>query len=131
MNEEQGLSDQYGRASPWPLFVALGLVVSEVGVFLGLFTVAVFGLVLFGGSIAGILTESGYTSRPWPTLLGFGGVLAVAGLGLVVWQVPLAAVTLENFGRDGVLSRSVAIVAAGVILAAAGSVASVAEQTTV
>jgi hypothetical protein len=131
MDEDPGLSDQYRRASPWPVFVALGLVLSEVGVFLGLFTVAVFGLLLFGGSIAGILTESGYTTRPWPTLLGFGAVLAVVGLGIVLWQIPLAEVTLQNFGQDGVLSRSVAVVAAGAILAAAGSVASVVERAAV
>jgi len=131
MDEDPGLSDQYRRASPWPVFVALGLVISEVGVFLGLFSVAVFGLLLFGGSIAGILTESGYTARPWPTLLGFGAVLALAGVGIVLWQIPLAEVTLQNFGQNGLLSRSVAVVAAGVILAVAGSVASVAEQTAV
>jgi hypothetical protein len=131
MDEDPGLSDQYRRASPWPVFVAFGLVVAEVGVFLNLFAVAVFGLLLFGGSIAGILTESGYTTRPWPTLLGFGAVLALAGAGVVLWQVPIAEVTLQNFGQDGVLSRSVAVAAAGLILALAGSVASVAEQTAV
>lgn len=131
MDEDPGLSDQYRRASPWPVFVALGLVLSEVGVFLGLFSVAVFGLLLFGGSIAGILTESGYTARPWPTLLGFGAILALAGVGLVLWQIPLAEVTLQNFGQNGLLSRSVAVVAAGAILAMVASVASIAERTTV
>ena len=113
------------------MFVAFGLVISEVGVFLNLFTVAVFGLLLFGGSIAGILTESGYTTRPWPTLLGFGAVLALIGAGIVLWQVPMAEVTLQNFGQNGILSRSVAVAAAGLILAIAGSVASVAEQSAV
>lgn len=131
MDEDPGLSDQYRRASPWPVFVALGLVLSEVGVFLGLFSVAVFGLLLFGGSIAGILTESGYTARPWPTLLGFGAILALAGVGIVLWQIPLAEVTLQNFGQNGLLSRSVAVVAAGAILAMVASVASIAERTTV
>lgn len=131
MDEEAGLSDQYGRASPWPLFVAFGLTIAEVGVFLGIFSVAVFGLLLFGGSVAGILTESGYTARPWPTLLGFGFVLAIAGIALTLWQFPLAAVTLENFGQNGLLARSIAVVAAGVILAVTGGAASVAERTTV
>lgn len=131
MDEDPGLSDQYGRASPWPVFVALGLAISEVGVFLNLFIVAVFGLLLFGGSIAGILTESGYTARPWPTLLGFGAVLAVLGLAIVTWQFDLADLTIANFGQNGILSRSVAVLAAGVILAAMGSVASVVERSAV
>jgi len=129
MNEQSGLSDQYRRASPWPLFVALGLALSEVGVFIGVFPVAVFGLLLFGGSIAGILTESGYTRRPWSALIALGTVLAVAGIAIVAWQVPLDAITLENFGSNGVLSRSLSVVAAGVTLAVAGAVAAVAEQT--
>ena len=129
MNEESGLSDQYQRASPWPLFVALGLAVSEVGVFVGLFPVAVFGLLLLGGSVAGIVTESGYARRPWPTLIGLGLLLALAGTVIAVWQVPLDAITLENFGRNGVLSRSLAIAAAGVTMVAAGAVASIVEMT--
>lgn len=131
MEEQPGLSDQYRRASPWPVFVALGLAFSEVGVFLGLFPVSVFGLFLFGGSVAGILTESGYTSRPWPTMLYLGIVLGVLGVALVLWQVPLSQVTLDNFGSNGLLSRALAVTGAGVILAAAGAVASVMEQTAV
>lgn len=129
MEEQRGLSDRYHRASPWPLFVALGLTVSEVGILLDFFPVAVFGLLVFGGSVAGILTESGYTPRPWPTLLGFGGVLVLAGTALVLWQIPLAAVTLENFGENGLLSRSIALVAAGLIMTVAGFVASIMERT--
>lgn len=129
MNEELGLSDQYQRASPWPLFVALGLALSELGVFVGLFPVAVFGLLLFGGSIAGILTESDYARRPWPTLIGFGILLAVAGTVVVLWQVPLDAITLENFGRNGILSRSLSVVAAGLTMIVAGSFVSIVEQT--
>lgn len=131
MAEEPGLGDQYRRASPWPLFVALGLTISEIGVFIGLFSIAVFGLLLFGGSIAGILTESGYTSRPWSTLLAFGTILSVIGLGIVAWQIPIAEITLENFGANGLLSRSVAVVVAGVTLAVTGCVASLAERTAV
>ncbi len=129
MNEEPGLSDQYVRASPWPLFVALGLALSEVGVFVGLFPVAVFGLLLFGGSVAGILTESGYTERPWPTLIGLGLALSVAGVAVALWQVPLDALTLATFGENGILSRSLAVVAAGATMVVAGAVAFVVEGT--
>ena len=51
-------------ASPWPLFVAIGFALSEVGVVLGLRPVSVAGLLLFVGSVAGILTEAGYISGP-------------------------------------------------------------------
>jgi hypothetical protein len=129
MNEQTGLSDQYRRASPWPLFVALGLALSEIGVFIGLFPVAVFGLLLFGGSIAGILTESGYTQRPWPALIGFGAVLAVAGVVVVLWQVPLGSIPLESFGENGVLSRGLSVVAAGATMVLTGVVAAVVEAT--
>ena len=130
MNEQPGLSDQYRRASPWPLFVALGLALSEIGVFVGVFPVAVFGLLLFGGSIAGILTESDYAQRPWPALIGLGAVLVVAGVAVVVWQVPLDALTMENFGQNGILSRSLSVVAAGATMVVAGLVAGIVEQTT-
>lgn len=128
MNEQTGLSDQYRRASPWPLFVALGLALSEIGVFIGIFPVAVFGLLLFGGSVAGILTESEYARRPWPTLFSIGTVLALAGALIILWQVPADAITLDNFGQDGVLSRSLSIVAAGLTMAVAGGFATVLER---
>ncbi|WP_226010267.1 DUF7541 family protein [Halomicrobium salinisoli] len=127
--EEPGLSDQYSRASPWPLFVALGLTLSEVGVFIDIFPVAVFGLLLFGGSVAGILTESGYAERPSPALVALGALLGVAGVAVVLWQVPLAEVTLASFGENGILSRALAVIAAGVIMAVAGIVASIMEQS--
>lgn len=131
MSEDAEVSDTSVRASPWPLFVAVGLAVAEVGVFVGIFPVAVFGLLVFGGSVAGILTESGYTSRPWPTMLVLGAILAIAGAGIVLWQVPASAISVEQFGTDGVLSRALAIAVAGVALAVAGGAASVFEQTTV
>lgn len=131
LGEDSGLSDQYVRASPWPVFVALGLALSEIGVFVGIFPVAVFGLLLFGGSIAGILTESGYASRPWPTLLVLGGILAVAGVAIVLWQTPIGAIDVSEFGTDGVLSRALAITVAGIALVLAGAAASLFEQTSV
>jgi len=131
MNEESGVEDGPPRVSAWPVFVAVGLAVAEVGVFVGIFPLAVFGLLLFGGSAAGILTESGYTARPWRTMLALGAVLAVAGAGIVLWQSPLAAIDLGQFGTDGVLSRALAIAVAGIALAVAGGAGSVFDQTTV
>jgi hypothetical protein len=131
MEEQPGLSDQYRTASPWPVFVAFGLALSEVGVFIGLFPVAVFGLILFGGAIAGILTESGYVSRPWPTLVGVGGALVLlAGL-VAVTQLPVAELVVENIGDGPLFTRLVAVAVAGLVLVAMGGVGSVMEQAKV
>src|SRR6056297_1232358 len=124
MEEQPGLSDQYRTASPWPVFVALGLALSEIGVFIGLFPVAVFGLILFGGSIAGILTESGYADRPWATLLGIGGVLAALAAALAVAYLPADAITVANIGNGPVFTRLVAVAVAGVVMVAMGGVGS-------
>jgi hypothetical protein len=131
MEEQPGLSDQYRTASPWPVFVALGLALSEIGVFIGLFPVAVFGLILFGGSIAGILTESGYAERPWPTLLAIGALLAVIAAGLAVWYLPTAALAIANVGEGPLFTRLVAVALAGLVMVAMGGVGSVMEQTKV
>jgi len=131
MEEQPGLSDQYRTASPWPVFVALGLALSEIGVFIGLFPVAVFGLILFGGSIAGILTESGYVERPWPTLLGVGVVLAALAAAIAVTQLPTAELALANVGDGPLLTRLVAVAVAGFVMVAMGGVGSVIEQSKV
>jgi hypothetical protein len=131
MEEQPGLSDQYRTASPWPVFVALGLALSEIGVFIGLFPVAVFGLLLFGGSVAGILTESGYAERPWPTLLVVGGALAGIALALAVTYVPTAELVLSNVGEGPLFTRLVAVAVAGLVMVAMGGVGSLMEQTKV
>jgi len=129
MEEQPGLSDQYRTASPWPVFVALGLALSEIGVFIGLFPVAVFGLILFGGSIAGILTESGYVTRPWPTLLAVGGILAALATLLAVTYLPMTELIVANIGEGPLLTRLVAVAVAGLVMMAMGGVGSVMEQS--
>ena len=129
MDDQPGLSEQYRTASPWPVFVALGLALSEVGVFVGLFPVAVFGLILFGGSVAGILTESEYAKRPWPTLVGVGLALAAIAAVIAVTYIPTSEFYLANIDDNGLLSRMVAVVVAGVIMVAIGGVGSVMERT--
>lgn len=127
MDEDPGLSAQYRKASPWPVFVAVGLALSEVGIVVGVFAVAVAGLLLFAGSVAGILHESGYTAGLWWPLVGFGVALSAIGGGLVVWQVGFAfdvmaaAIASPASTTAGqVVPRALAIVLAGVILLAAG-----------
>jgi hypothetical protein len=118
------------KASPWPLFVALGLAVGEVGVFMGLYPVAVAGLLLFVGSVAGIVTEAGYTETPWRLLGGLGVVLVLLGTWVVSTQIAagsadawLAAVD----SADTIVLRGFSIAAAGVI-ALVGSGAGAAVQ---
>lgn len=90
MDEQPGLSDEYRKASPWPLFVAFGLAIFEVGIVWPLFPVAVGGLLLFVGSVVGILRESDYIADPWKGLvaasvlcLAAGGVITYATTGTV------------------------------------------------
>lgn len=133
MSEQPGVSDQYRMASPWPLFVALGLAISEVGIVIGVFSVAVGGLLLFGGSVAGILKESGYVDELWATLLGFGVVLTAIGGGLVLSQVTLDPgllldVIADPGGYGRVVPRALAIAVAGVILLAAGGTGRLLER---
>jgi len=122
MEEQPGLSEQYRTASPWPLLVALGFTLSEVGVFLNVFPVAVSGVLLLGGSVAGILGESGYTDRPWRTLAYLGVGFAVLGLALIASQVPPSDLAVLETVTDpnGAAGRGLAGVVAGLTLVGAG-----------
>ncbi|GGM73729.1 hypothetical protein J2752_002941 [Halarchaeum rubridurum] len=106
---ESGLAAGYQRSSPWPVFLALGLVLSEVGVFLAgvLLPVAVGGLLLLEMYIIGIFRESGYARTLSRPALGIGSLFTTAGL------VLLAATTYWI--------RGVTVLAAGV-LAAIGAI---------
>ena len=106
--------------SPWPVFVAVGLAVSEVGVFLGgLYPLAVAGLLLFVGSVAGIVSEAGYVDRPWGLLGGLGAALVVVGLLVVYSQVGVAF--LGAFSTtNGVVFRGFAIAGAGLVAIVGG-----------
>lgn len=83
------MADEEARkVSAWPVFVAGGLAVGEVGVVLTLYPLAVAGLLLFAGSVAGIIQEAGYVDRPWGLLAGVGVVLFALGALLIASQVP-------------------------------------------
>lgn len=79
MDETPGLSDQYRRASPWPMFVALGIPIAELGILFDLFPVTVGGLLLFSGSVAGMARESGYADTPWGPLVAIALLLSIVG----------------------------------------------------
>lgn len=108
MDEQPGLSDEYRKASPWPLFVAFGLAIFEVGIVWPLFPVAVGGLLLFVGSVVGVLRESGYIANPWK------GLVAASVLCLAVG----ALITLTTTGT--IHLRGVAVLAGGIIILAGG-----------
>ena len=85
MDENPGLSDQYRMASPWPLFIALGIPIAEIGILFDLAALSVGGLLLLCGSVAGMAKEAGYAKTPWRALavcsvllFGLGGLLLYA-----------------------------------------------------
>jgi hypothetical protein len=119
---EPGLSERYRKASPWPVFVALGFVIAEVGVVLGFFPIAVGGLLLFGGTVAGILNEAGYVARPDRSLVALGGVVLAFGLLTVGLNVDPAALTPAGLldPSKPFVYRGTAIASAGTILCAIG-----------
>jgi hypothetical protein len=107
MDDQPGLSDQYRMASPWPIFVALGIPVAELGILFDVFVVAVGGLLLFCGSVTGLLREAGYAKTAWRPLAVFAVLLFVVGGVLAFTDVNL-------------VTRGYAIITAGALLAAAG-----------
>ena len=121
MDEQPGLSDQYRKSSPWPLFIAVGLALFEVGIVLAdvLFPVAVGGMLMFVGSVVGILRESEYIDNPWKALVGCAGLaFAVGG---VLWTMTAAS---------SIQLRGTAIVVGGVVLLVGGVAGSLWQPTT-
>ncbi|MFC7135063.1 MULTISPECIES: DUF7541 family protein [Salinibaculum] len=113
-----GLSEQYRKASPWPMLVAFGFVISEIGVVLGIFPITVGGLLLFGGTVAGILKESAYVSRTWLSLGVIAAILAVLGglaVGLNIEPSALSVEALLDPARPFVY-RGTSILAASVVM---------------
>jgi hypothetical protein len=117
MDAEPGLSEQYRMASPWPLFIALGIPIAELGILFGLFPLSVGGLLLFGGSVAGMATESSYARTPWRAMVVVAIPLAALGLGFIYTSINLP-------------DRGFAIIAAAVILVAGGLAGSLFAQDT-
>lgn len=110
------------RTSLWPVFVAMGFVTAELGVFFAIIPVAVGGVVLFGGSCAGLVHEVGYGSSTAQVLTRVGGMFVV--LGTVVWLARLSTISLQSLlaapAADGIALRGTAVGTAGLLLVAAG-----------
>ncbi|QGN06395.1 cox cluster protein [Halorhabdus sp. CBA1104] len=129
MSEQAKATGEFRRASPWPVFIALGFALAELGIFVGYFAVAVGGLLLLGGSVAGILVESGYAKRLWRPLAGLGVAFGLLGVGMVASQVDPATLDVLGVVTDpnGIVGRGLAVVGSGAILVAIGIAGSLAE----
>jgi hypothetical protein len=119
------VTDDRPSASLWPMFVAFGLAVAEIGVVVGVFLLTVVGFLTFTGAVTGILYESGYVQNPWQTLgvlatvvlaLGFGVFL---GFGGVVGGTDLLAVP------NAISYRGLSMIAAGALTLLTAGVGSV------
>ncbi|MEF8808347.1 DUF7541 family protein [Natronomonas sp.] len=121
---EPGVSERYEKASAWPLVVVSGLVLSEIGILFNLYPVSVAGLIMFVGSVAGIVHEAGYVARPWRLLSGLGVALAVVGMLLVSTQVDggVSAYISQAAVTNQVSQRGFTIAATGAVVAIAGAV---------
>ena len=117
-------SERYDKTSPWPIVVVLGLVLSELGILFNVYPVAVAGLVVFVGSVSGIVDEADYVVSPWRLLVGLGAVLAVLG-GIIVsvrFDGGLSASVFAAAATDGILQRGLTIAATGAVVSVAGIV---------
>lgn len=110
--------------SPWILLVALGLATSELGILVGSVPIAVFGVVVFGGSSAGVVHEAGFAVSPARPMQLLGALLVVAGAGLWLAQIrdPTLDALLAATATDGLARRGLAIVISGSLLVALGTV---------
>ncbi|MFB6093392.1 MAG: cox cluster protein [Halanaeroarchaeum sp.] len=115
--------------TPWPPLVALGLVVLEVGVVMNVIPLAVGGVVLFGGSIGGILTEASYVDRPWSVVGAVGAIFVVAGA--AIWATQVSGYALARLlavaTSDPIAIRGVALLVGGLLLDVAAIGGSVTE----
>lgn len=106
------------RVSPWPPFVAMGFAVSEIGIVLNLVPLAIGGIILFGGSVAGILTETEYVKNPWRPLVVLGILFVAAGSYMYATQVSQFTFEMLLAGEpvNAIAMRGEAIVIAGALL---------------
>lgn len=113
MSEDAAADSVNTGSSPWPMFIALGLVLSEIGVLFALRPVSVGGLLLFVGSVAGILAESGYVTQ-FTRSIGAQGIALVA-IGSVLIFRDQAGITVrgQSIVIAGVLSLTILLLKIG------------------
>lgn len=125
MDENATVNEPVTKVSPWPVFIAVGLGLAEVGIVTGILPLAVGGILLFGGSVSGILAETDWVESPWTALAATGSSFGAVGLGLLLTRLPALEpdVLFRTLATDPVALRSTAILAAGGVLLLAGVVA--------
>lgn len=110
--------------SGWPILVALGIAVGELGVLFGIVPVAVGGVVLFGVGGAAIARESGYAADRWRPLAGIGAVIGALSLG--VWSLRVYELSLDAYlvraSADGIALRAAVVFGAAFVLVCSGLV---------
>ncbi len=106
------------RVSPWPPFVAAGFAVAEIGIVLNLVSLAIGGIILFGGSVSGILNETKYAKSPWRPLLALGAIFVA--FGGIMWASQVQSITIEALlaivETNTIAMRGEAVVIAGSLL---------------
>ncbi|WP_394743009.1 DUF7541 family protein [Natronococcus roseus] len=115
MTDRSTETEQPPTSSPWPVLIAAGLVLSEIGILVDVLPVAIGGLVLLASSVTGFITESGHASSPWPLAIGFGALFVVLGAGL--YAVGTEQVVAADGDPFGLATRGVALATAGVATA--------------
>lgn len=94
--------------TPWPILLAFGIAVAELGVFLGYGVVAVPGVVLFGGSLAGGLAEAGYArSRPHALAISGAALALLGGVTVLATHLTLRGLSIL---AGGLLLSALAVV---------------------
>lgn len=116
------MDDGDDSGSPWPILVALGIVIGEFGVLFGVVPVAVGGVLLFGVGAAAIARDAGFAPSVWRSLAGVGVV--VGGLALVVWGLRAPRLSPDAFlaaaSTDAIAVRAAIVVGASAALLLAG-----------
>lgn len=123
-DEPTGIPGTDELMSAWPPFVALGFVIAEIGIVMNLVPLAFGGLLLFGGSIAGIIRDASLTKTPWGSL-GLIGILFTV-LGGIVLNTQLQRYTIDHVltvaTTNAIAIRGGAILLAGAVLVLAAIV---------
>lgn len=116
------MDDPDRTASPWPILVALGIAVGELGVLFGFVSLAVGGILAFGLGAASILREADVVRGRARPVLGVG--ILIGALGLLVWSLRVYHPTLDAYlamaATDGIAARAAIVVGAAVLLVAGG-----------
>jgi hypothetical protein len=121
----RAVTDDKPSASLWPMFVAFGLAIAEIGVVVGVFVFTVVGFLMFTGAVTGILYESGYVEKAWQTLGVLATVVLVLGFGVFLGFGGVVGGTELVSVPNAVAYRGLSMIAAGLLTLLTAGVGSV------